>query len=293
MSENINERMKKYCDHFNSVLDEFFEKYPSKVELIQEAVKYSIVDGGKRIRPILVYMGAEFCGKDISWVDDIALGVEMIHSYSLVHDDLPCMDNDELRRGKATTHKKFGEAMGVLAGDGLLNLAFETMLEYADNTNDIKAMRYIAKCSGIGGMIGGQVLDIFNNTKRIGLDDIWLVNSLKTSCMLKASLVGSCIKCGADDQVVYDMEKYAENIGIIFQLVDDILDVHSSTEIMGKTVGKDVEQNKNTYLSVVGEEKTLEIIQELYAQSIDCVKKYGDKAQGFVEFAKYLTGRLS
>ncbi len=290
---NINEEMKSYAEHFNIVLDKFFATHPAKVELIGQAVEYSIVDGGKRIRPILVYMGAQLCGKEIESVDSLALGIEMIHSYSLVHDDLPCMDNDELRRGKPTTHKKFGEAMGVLAGDGLLNLAFETMLDSAENLDDIKAVRYMAKCSGINGMIGGQVMDIFNNDRPMDMGDIWLLNSLKTSCLIKAALVGSCIKCGADDQMLADMEKYAENIGIIFQLVDDILDIHSTTEVMGKTVGKDAEQNKNTYLSVVGEEKTRETIQNLYEQSINCVKKYGDKAVSFVEFAKYLTARLS
>ncbi len=290
---SIQEKMKQYAEHFNGVLEEYFASQPTKVDLIGQAVQYSIVDGGKRIRPMLVYMGAEFCGKDMASVDSLALGIEMIHSYSLVHDDLPCMDNDELRRGKPTTHKKFGEAMGVLAGDGLLNLAFETMLENVSNKCDIQAISYMAKCSGINGMIGGQVLDIFNTDKQLSVEDIWLLNSLKTSCLIKAALVGSCIKCGADEQVVSDMERYAENMGIIFQLVDDILDVHSTTEIMGKTVGKDNEQNKNTYLSRVGEEKTRKTIQELYEDSIDCVKKYGNKAKGFVEFAKYLTARLS
>ena len=289
MKDLINE----YSLEFNVELEKYLNNYNKKVPLMFESIEYSILNGGKRVRPILAYLGAEFIGKDRHYSDNIALGIEMIHSYSLVHDDLPCMDNDDLRRGKLTTHKKFGEAMGVLAGDGLLTLAFETMLSLSNSIYDCKAIAYIAKMAGINGMVGGQCIDINNTTdQHNSIENITLLNKLKTSCLIKAALVGSAIKCGADDSQINDLEVYGDCVGQIFQLVDDLLDIHSTSEEMGKTVGKDKAQDKNTYVNILGENQTFKEINRLEKLSIDTLHKYGNKANNLIEFAKFLTRRI-
>lgn len=284
--------VKAYLQRFEDLLGRYILDYDCPIDSIKQAVSYSILDGGKRIRPLLVYLGAELCGSEAKEVDYFALGVEMIHSYSLVHDDLPCMDNDVLRRGKPTTHVKFGQDMAVLAGDGLLNMAFETLLLCCNSASDVKAVKYVADCAGIRGMIGGQALDVANTDEQVDLDSIQLLNSLKTGKLIKAALVGSCIKCGADDKLIEAVEEYAERIGIIFQLVDDLLDLHSTSAELGKSIGKDAHQNKKTYTAVAGEERCRQTIEEMLRRAIEAISPYGSRADNLIQFAKYLTHRL-
>lgn len=284
--------VKAYLQRFEDLLGRYILDYDCPIDSIKQAVSYSILDGGKRIRPLLVYLGAELCGREAKEVDYFALGVEMIHSYSLVHDDLPCMDNDVLRRGKPTTHVKFGQDMAVLAGDGLLNMAFETLLLCCNSASDVKAVKYVADCAGIRGMIGGQALDVANTDEKVDLDSIQLLNSLKTGKLIKAALVGSCIKCGADDKLIEAVEEYAERIGIIFQLVDDLLDLHSTSAELGKSIGKDAQQNKKTYTAVAGEERCRQTIEEMLRRAIEAISPYGSRADNLIQFAKYLTHRL-
>ncbi|MGN0797620.1 MAG: polyprenyl synthetase family protein [Christensenellales bacterium] len=281
-----------YVRRFEELLNGYIADYDCPIDSIKQAVAYSILDGGKRIRPLLVYLGAELCGREAKDVDYLALGVEMIHSYSLVHDDLPCMDNDVLRRGKPTTHVKFGQDMAVLAGDGLLNMAFETLLIDCKNEYDVKAVKYVADCAGIRGMIGGQALDVANTDDEVDLDSIQLLNALKTGKLIQAALVGSCIKCGGDDRLIQDVETYAQCIGIIFQLVDDLLDLHSTSEKLGKSVGKDVQQNKKTYTAVAGEDNCRQTIEIMLIRAIEAISHYGTRADNLIQFAKYLTHRL-
>ena len=281
-----------YLQRFEELLSRYIADYDCPVDTIKQAVSYSILDGGKRIRPLLVYFGAELCGREPQAVDYLALGVEMIHSYSLVHDDLPCMDNDVLRRGKPTTHVKFGQNIAVLAGDGLLNMAFETLLLDCKETNDVKAVKYVADCAGIRGMVGGQALDVANTDDQTDLESIQLLNSLKTGKLIKAALVGSCIKCGADDLLISSVEQYAECIGIIFQLVDDLLDLHSTSARLGKTVGKDAKQNKKTYTAVAGEDNCRQTIESMLERAVDALSPYGSRADNLIHFAKFLTQRL-
>ena len=280
-----------YLQRFEELLGKYIADYDCPIDSIKQAVSYSILDGGKRIRPLLVYLGAELCGREAKEVDYLALGVEMIHSYSLVHDDLPCMDDDVLRRGKPTTHVKFGQDMAVLAGDGLLNMAFETLLLDCTSASDVKAVKYVADCAGIRGMIGGQALDVANTDEHVDLDSIQLLNSLKTGKLIKAALVGSCIKCVADDKLIEAVEVYAECIGIIFQLVDDLLDLHSTSAQLGKSIGKDAKQNKKTYTAVAGEELCRQTIQEMLCRAIEAILPYGSRADNLIQFANYLTQR--
>ena len=287
--------LEKYRQIFLCQLNNFFEKYSCDTQPIYDAVKYSIENGGKRIRPALCYLGGEFCGKNCDYLADFAVCIEMIHSYSLVHDDLPCMDNDMLRRGKPTTHVAFGEGMAVLAGDALLNMAFEAFLSDKNfDENTLKAVRYVAENSGIKGMVGGQCIDLTNESKKsFGLDDVRNLNRLKTSCLIKSALVGAVIKCGASSDEIKDIEIYAENVGEIFQIVDDILDKTSTSEILGKDVNKDCENGKITVVDILGKEKALQFINSLQEQALEALKKYGDRAQKLKDMCLYLTGRIN
>ena len=287
----MKEFLKKNKDLFEEYLKSKLDNLNCSHEPITTAVKYAL-DGGKRIRPILCILAAEFMGRKSSDIKDLAVGVECIHNYSLCHDDLPCMDNDDLRHSKPSTHKQFGEGMGVLAGDALLNLAFEFMLEGEHSLDYYKAVSYISKMSGILGMVGGQCIDIASDEfRQKSLQEIVELNMLKTACLFKAALVGSSISLGANIDEIASLELYAEKLGLIFQIVDDILDVTSKAEILGKNINSDLNQNKTTYLSICGMEKAKQDILELEIEAIAAVAKYGDRANNLIKLAKFLTNR--
>lgn len=276
---------------FENYLNERLKDLQGVAQPVGMAVKYAL-DGGKRIRPILCVLGAKFMGKGFEEIKDLAVGVECIHNYSLCHDDLPCMDNDDLRHGKLSTHKKFGEGMGVLTGDALLNLAFEFMLEGKHNADYYKAVSYIAKMSGIFGMVGGQCIDIATDDfRKKSLQEVIELNTLKTACLFKAALVGSSISLGASEEEVQDLEKYCAKIGLIFQIVDDILDITSNAEVLGKNINSDIKADKTTYLSICGIEKAKQDIAMLEAEAIESIAKYGKRAEELVSLAKFLTNR--
>lgn len=287
--------LQKYKDIFESQLDDYLSNHSCDIQPIFEAVVYSLKNGGKRIRPILCYLGAEFCGKKPQDVANLAIGMEMIHSYSLVHDDLPCMDDDELRRGMPTTHKKYGEGMAVLAGDALLNMAFEVFLE--DNNfdiNSLKALRYISYNSGINGMIGGQCIDLSNDSNNaLQIEDLRRLYKLKTSCLLKSALIGAIIKCGGSEEEINDMQSFASNLGEIFQIVDDILDKTSTKEILGKDVNQDSSNQKTTIVDILGIDKSREYIKQIESDAINSIQKYGIRAKKLIDLCYYLTNRIN
>ena len=287
--------LEEYRLIFLSQLNNFFESYGCDIQPVYDAVKYSIENGGKRIRPAFCYMGAQFCGKNCDYVSNFAVGIEMIHSYSLVHDDLPCMDNDVLRRGKPTTHVAYGEGMAVLAGDALLNMAFECFLADKNfDENTLKAVRYVGQNSGIKGMIGGQCIDLTNESKRgFTLEEIRNLNRLKTSGLIKSALVGSIIKCGATEEEVEDIETYASKVGEIFQIDDDILDKTSTSSILGKDVNKDSQNDKVTVVDIMGIEKARAFMLKLEGEAISAIEKYGERSKKLVDMCKYLTGRIN
>lgn len=262
-------------------------------EPLMSALKYAL-DGGKRLRPVLACLGAEFMEREYKDVIDIAIGLECIHNYSLCHDDLPCMDNDMLRHGKPSCHAVFGEGMALLAGDGLLNLGFEIMLD-RDSSEPcyFRAVSYISKMSGVNGMVGGQCIDMSTeNLRDKSLNEVVMLNLLKTACLFKGALVGGIMSLGANIDEIKALELYAEKLGLIFQIVDDILDITSTTEIMGKTVKQDDVNNKITYISIVGMEKSLEDISSLEAEAINAVSKFGRRADSLIQFVKYLSSRI-
>ncbi len=283
----------EYKSIFEKQLQEILVEFNCDIQPIFEALSYGIANGGKRIRPALCYLGAEFCGKDATYVKNLAVGIEMIHSYSLVHDDLPCMDDDNLRRGKPTAHVVYGEGMAVLAGDALLNMAFEVMLgDKTIDTNMLKAMKYIANMSGINGMIGGQCLDLANESKEnFGIEELTRLNRLKTSCLIRGALVGSAIRCGADDKQIDALETYAQNLGEIFQIVDDILDRTSTAQALGKEVNQDVANDKKSIVDILGIDKAKEYIKVLEEDAIAKIGSYGKKSQNLIDLCKFLSNR--
>ena len=283
----------EYKSIFEKQLQEILVEFNCDIQPIFEALSYGIANGGKRIRPALCYLGAEFCGKDATYVKNLAVGIEMIHSYSLVHDDLPCMDDDNLRRGKPTAHVVYGEGMAVLAGDALLNMAFEVMLgDKTIDTNMLKAMKYIANMSGINGMIGGQCLDLANESKEnFGIEELTRLNRLKTSCLIRGALVGSAIRCGADDKQIDALEMYAQNLGEIFQIVDDILDRTSTAQALGKEVNQDVANDKKSIVDILGIDKAKEYIKVLEEDAIAKIGAYGKKSQNLIDLCKFLSNR--
>lgn len=239
---------------------------------IQEAMNYSVKAGGKRLRPILMKETFKMFGGSSSIIEPFMAAMEMIHTYSLVHDDLPAMDNDEYRRGKKTTHAVYGEAMGILAGDGLLNYAFETASKAFDielKPSTAKAMQILAKKAGIYGMIGGQVVDVESENKEVDLDTIIYIHNLKTAALIESSMMIGAVLAGASDEEVNVVEKIANRVGVAFQIQDDILDVTSTLEVLGKPIGSDDKNNKTTYVGIKGLEKSREDVKKLTDEAIE------------------------
>lgn len=288
----MNEKISKVDENLGTIIKE--EENPQKV--IYQAMNYSLMSGGKRLRPVLLLGTYEIFQKNIEAVIPFACAMEMIHTYSLIHDDLPAMDNDDYRRGRLSNHKKFGEATGILAGDGLLNRAFETGLEAAiksklDINKSVKALYEIAKSSGADGMIGGQIVDMYGHEKVSSIEDLKYMYSLKTGAIIKSSVVAGAILGGANDEEIKALEKYAEKLGIAFQIEDDILDVTSTQEVLGKAIGSDVANDKITYLSFVSIEEAQNHVEKFTQEAIESINIFGDKAKYMVELAKYLTNR--
>ena len=263
------EKYSSYLNQFNVYLEKNLNSLSQKKHAITEAMRYAVEGGGKRIRPVLCLATNDMLGGAFDSIKDFALAIEYIHSYSLIHDDLPAMDNDDYRRGKLSVHKKFGEAMGILTGDALLNFAFETCLNKKDfDKSDLEVLRIIANCAGIDGMITGQVLDLQNeknqNNNENTLFDIYLN---KTSKLIMASLLVSSVK---NNSLYYsELESVGKLLGLMFQITDDILDVESSLKTLGKTPKKDEKECKYTSIKIYGingaKRKTDEILQKILA----------------------------
>ena len=230
---------------------------------LYEAMRYSLLAGGKRIRPVMVLKFAEACGADMEKALPIACAVEMLHTYSLIHDDLPCMDNDDLRRGKPTNHKVFGECTAVLAGDALQAAAFETIL-LSDLPHDIKAeaAKELAVAAGENGICGGQYLDMDGEKRKLSIQDITNIHTLKTASMIRAAARMGVIAGGGTERQLEAAAKYADAVGIAFQIRDDVLDYTSTTEELGKPVGSDRENEKSTFASIFGTDACEALIHE-------------------------------
>ncbi len=263
------------------------------LSVMLEAMAYSLKNAGKRIRPILVLEFCRLCGGNFKKALPFALGIEMVHTYSLIHDDLPCMDDDDIRRGKPSSHKVFGEANALLAGDSLLTFAFETVLSASDISGDARARagRELAKAAGCSGMIAGQVMDLANETKKASLDEIIAAEKLKTGAMIRASGMLGCLAAGADEEKIIAADKYCENIGLAFQIVDDILDVISDVETLGKPIGSDSANGKSTFVSHLGLEESASFAERLTAQAKAALDIFGSEGEFLAELADRLLSR--
>lgn len=261
---------------------------------IHKAMRYSLFAGGKRIRPVLCITAAEAVGPAVPGLDDAACTLELIHTYSLIHDDLPALDNDELRRGRPTNHVVFGEAMAILAGDALLTLAFQCLasLDALDSTSRIALVRELATASGtVRGMIGGQVHDIEGEGQPPTPELLEAIHRAKTGALLRASVRMGAICAGATPEQYNALSSYGEHVGLAFQIVDDLLDIEQSSEQLGKTAGKDVAQHKITFPAVYGAQRSHEMAEAELRFAHESLTMFGDRARWLHELADYIVRR--
>ncbi len=257
-------------------------------DVVVEAMKYSLLNGGKRLRPVFCLEFAKMCSCDRKDALDFACAVEYIHTYSLIHDDLPCMDDDDYRRGKPSCHKKFGEATALLAGDGLLTQAFQIIGDCdLSDSKKVLATRLLAQNSGVLGMIGGQVIDLKYESETPDLKQLLSVHRLKTGALISAACLLGCIAAGADNDKISAASRFAYNLGIAFQIKDDILDVVGNSEILGKPVGSDAENEKTTYVTLEGLEKAQSDVEKLTNSAINELSAFDNN-----EFVMLLAQKL-
>lgn len=295
MRENFDE----YVELINEYLVDYIPRIDSKSSTLYDAMKYSLTAGGKRLRSVLVLAACEFAGGKAQAALPYACAMEYIHTYSLIHDDLPAMDNDDLRRGRPTNHIVYGEGMAILAGDGLLNTAFEVMnkdmLLYFDNLEELKkrinAAYTISKGAGVRGMVAGQVSDIEAEQKPCSNEMLEYIHLNKTGALITASIRAGLYLGGADDEMMQKMTEYAENMGLAYQIADDILDVIGSEQEMGKKAGADQLNDKTTYVTLNGLEKSKEKLRQLTQNAVNAIADYYDNAEFFRELVLKLETR--
>ena len=278
--------LKKRSDFIEKEIYSYLPAEEGYQKTLFSAMNYSYKAGGKRLRPILIMESYRLCGGKGSDYLPYAAAIEMIHTYSLIHDDLPSLDNDDLRRGKKTNHKVFGEAMAILAGDGLLNYAYEVILGHAltssDHLSAIKACKVIADGAGIYGMVGGQVVDVESESRDIDLDRLNFIHLNKT-----AAIIVACMKA---DSKVEKLEAFGRNLGLAFQIADDILDIEGDEKLLGKHIGSDIENDKATYPHILGMERSKEISRDLIAQAKKNIEDFEGK-DFLIGLADYVISR--
>lgn len=279
-------------DSINLFLNEL--TYPTQIAV---GMKYAVLNGGKRIRPILLLMILDLFEKDEKLGVPSAAALEMIHSYSLVHDDLPALDNDDYRRGKLTTHKKFGEAEGILIGDALLTHAFyiltEKNLNLLSPEKIVEIVRLTSSYAGINGMIGGQMIDIESENKKIDMETLKYIHKNKTGKLLRLPIEIGCVISDTSKDIREKLEKFADLIGLAFQIKDDILDIEGDFETLGKPIGSDAELNKSTYPSLIGLDESKKLLQEIVDEAKNIIKENFSEEKGkmLIELTDYIAFR--
>lgn len=293
--EQLMAALKATTDEVNRELNQYLPQ--GRPEMIHESMAYSINAGGKRLRPALVLWTTELLGGHRAHAMPAACALEMIHTYSLIHDDLPCMDDDQLRRGKPTNHVVYGEAMALLAGDALLTHAFEVTtraMEYgADPRHVVRVVHEIAHAAGSLGMVGGQVVDILSEGKKIDLETLRFIHALKTGALFRASIRSGAILAGATDDDLARLTEFAEYLGLTFQITDDILDVVGDEAKLGKPVGSDKSHEKATYPSLLGLEEAQRLAQESCQRAKASLAPFGEKTERFCQLMDYILERES
>jgi geranylgeranyl diphosphate synthase, type II len=291
--------LKEYIAEKRRAVDSFFHSYfkeQRRPSVLQEAMEYSLFAGGKRIRPILALASYEACGGDPADIVPYAATLELVHTYSLIHDDLPAMDNDDLRRGKPTNHKKYGEAIAILAGDALLTEAFSILSDPSLSRNLkeadlLRALREIALASGLNGMVAGQVQDILSENMEPDLNTLEFIHIHKTAALIRASVMMGPILCGSDTDTFDALSEYGSNVGLAFQVIDDILDIDGDSEELGKAIGSDEKANKLTFPSLYGIEKSRDIARGLISSAVSSLHSFSPKADPLRKIANYLLTR--
>lgn len=292
------EELQQKVEHINNVLEKFLPVEEGQQRIIFEAMNYSVRAGGKRLRPILMEETYHMFGGSSAVIEPFMAAIEMIHTYSLVHDDLPAMDNDEYRRGKKTTHAVYGEAMGILAGDALLNLAYETAakafdMEVAD-ARVARAFTVLAKKAGVYGMVGGQVVDVESEKSDdcpITREKLDFIYRLKTGALIESSMMIGAILAGAASDEVSRVEQIAAKLGLAFQIQDDVLDVTSTLEVLGKPVGSDEKNNKATYVTFEGLDKAVSDVERISKEAEEQLDDLGYDDAFLKELFEYLIHR--
>lgn len=292
------EELQQKVEHINNVLEKFLPAEEGQQRIIFEAMNYSVRAGGKRLRPMLMEETYHMFGGSSAVIEPFMAAIEMIHTYSLVHDDLPAMDNDEYRRGKKTTHAVYGEAMGILAGDALLNLAYETAAKAFDmeviDARVARAFTVLAKKAGVYGMVGGQVVDVESEKSDdcpITREKLDFIYRLKTGALIESSMMIGAILAGASSDEVSRVEQIAAKLGLAFQIQDDVLDVTSTLEVLGKPVGSDEKNNKATYVTFEGLDKAVSDVESISKEAEEQLDDLGYDDAFLKELFEYLIHR--
>ena len=285
------EQYKVMTEQYLAALQKDMLEHAGYYKQLAEAMCYSLEAGGKRLRPVMLLAATEMAGGDVQKALPYAVSMELIHTSSLIHDDLPAMDNDDLRRGKPTNHKVFGEATAILAGDAMLLYPFELMAKASTDLNGVRALGIIAECAGLNGMCGGQMIDLYYEGKQTNAEIIGELNRLKTGALFKASVCAGVALSGCDEEKYKAAELYGDKIGMAFQLVDDLLDNDPNAQT-GKTKGSDIASDKSTYLSVYGEEKCRDLIVQCTEEAVVAIKNaFGEQSAFLVALAEKMANR--
>ena len=294
MQQPLADRLAGYSQQVDAQLERILPPASGPAERLFAAMRYSVFNGGKRLRPALCFAAADAIGDSNTNTAKVAAAVEMIHAYSLIHDDLPAMDNDDLRRGKPTCHIQFDEATAILAGDALQSLAFQQLTELTDMASDslVELMSILATYSGCSGMAAGQAIDLAATGQILNIDQLDTMHRHKTGALIEASVMMGAITAGGASQAQLSaLRDFAHAIGLAFQVQDDILDVESSTEQLGKQQGSDAANNKSTYTSLLGLERARNQAASLYQQSIDSLEVFADRAEPLRQLASFIVNR--
>lgn len=290
-SLDFKSQIEKYCTAVNSKLTELVPVANDGQGDVVKAMKYSLSNGGKRLRPIFVLEFCKMCGGDVEKALPYACAIEYVHTYSLIHDDLPCMDNDDMRRGKPSCHKMYGEATALLAGDALLTHAFEICAESElSDSQNVRAVSLLSQNAGVGGMIGGQVIDLKFEQGDPSISDILTVHRLKTGALISAACILGCIAANADEEKIALASRYAYLIGTAFQIRDDLLDIVGDEQILGKPIGSDADNDKTTYVTLVGPEKAQQDVKTLTDKAVGILDEF-DNNDFMKSLSEYLVNR--
>jgi geranylgeranyl diphosphate synthase type II len=300
---DIKKYLREKKDIVDSALETYFPNHPASVAegvfptSLHKAIRYSLFAGGKRVRPILSMAAFDAVGGNGDEILPFACALEMIHTYSLIHDDLPALDNDDFRRGQPTCHKMFGEAIGILAGDALLTEAFRLMTQRPKDGSSsrhpvvLEIIHEVAQAAGMHGMVGGQVLDIESERKEADLPTVEYIHTHKTGALILASVRAGALLGGGDEWKVKALTRYGEGIGLAFQVADDILNVEGNAALLGKKTGSDLSKGKATYPSIFGVEESKKRARELIELSVEAIRTFGPEAQPLREIVRFIISR--